>query len=363
MTNLLDKIINQATLTTRPYLPGKYVEDLSTQNIIKLASNENPLGPSKKAIEAMKGGMSNVCRYPDFNGNRLKMALSKHLNIFPEQLVLANGSNEALLLIAQLFLNANCEVIIPEYSFAVYEIATNLMGATPVITPTHDWQVDLDAIVNAITEKTRMIFLANPNNPTGILINNKSLSDFIKKIPNDIIIVIDEAYHEYAMLNNAYASMLPLIKAHSNLIVTRSFSKAYALAGLRLGYSISCPYIAEMVNRIRATFNVNHIAMVAGVASLEDTDFLNKTLEMHQKEYEKVKMGLEKLDLKYLPSAGNFITIDFQQPAQPIFEKLQKEGVIVRPLVGYQMSDCLRITIGLPKENKRFLTTLGSVTA
>lgn len=362
MNNPLKEIINASVFSTKPYSPGKYVEGLSQQGIIKLASNENPLGPSKKTIEAINNALTDLCRYPDFNGNQLKTTLSNHLDVLPEQITLSNGSNETLLLISQLFLNEKCEAIIPEYSFALYEIATNLMKAKPIITRTNHWQIDLDAIFDALTKKTRLIFLANPNNPTGILIDKNELASFIKRIPDNIIIIVDEAYHEYASLNQSYASMMPLLKNHPNLIITRSFSKAYALAGLRLGYSISTSYyIAEMINRIRATFNVNQLALVAGVASLNDKEFLNETLALYQQEYERLKNGLDRLGIEHLPSAGNFVTINLQKPAHPIFERLQKEGVIVRPLDSYNMANYLRVTIGLPSENERFLMALKNI--
>ncbi|MBA4502499.1 histidinol-phosphate transaminase [Marinobacterium marinum] len=349
-----------------PYEAGKPVEELERElgisDIVKLASNENPLGPSDQAMAAVQALLADSARYPDSNGFGLKQALHKHYGLEGAQLTLGNGSNDVLELIARAFLQPDDEVVFSEYSFAVYPIVTQACGARAVVTPAIDYGHDLEAMASAITERTRLLFIANPNNPTGTGLMREELTAFLDAVPEHVIVVLDEAYTEYVAMAE-FPDGLALLPDYPNLIVTRTFSKAWGLAGLRVGFAAATPVITDLLNRVRQPFNVSHLALAAAEAVLTDADYLQRSVEVNRAGMRQLETGLKQLGLEFIPSFGNFITADMGRPAQPVFEALLRAGVIVRPLAPYRMPQHLRISVGLPEENDRFLQALKQVLA
>lgn len=361
-----------------PYVPGKPIEelqrDLGLSNIVKLASNENPLGLSDKVIHQLQSVLKDGARYPDGNGYLLKKALldfyaQKKQSIELNQITLGNGSNDVLELIARAFVKSSDEVIYSEYAFAVYSIVTHAIGAKAVEVPAKNWGHDLIAISGAVTDKTKLIFLANPNNPTGTAFDKAELIGFMDSVPNNVLVVLDEAYGEY-IRDDTFPDGLSLLSDYANLIVTRTFSKAWGLASMRVGYAISNALVADMLNRVRQPFNVNLFALVGAAVVLTDDKYLERSIELNAVGLKQVECGLQALGLSFIPSKGNFITFNVHsvdKGAQStysgvdIYQLLLKEGVIVRPLVNYKMPDFLRVSIGLPEENQRFLSSLASV--
>lgn len=346
-----------------PYQPGKPIDELERElgisNIVKLASNENPLGPSQMVLDALQAQFRDLTRYPDGNGFVLKQALSEHLGVAQDQLTLGNGSNDTLDLIARAYLGPGSEAIFSEYAFAVYPIATQAAGATAVVTPAKNWGNDLDAIKAAITGKTRVIFLANPNNPTGTWFNRAAFESFIADVPEQVLVVLDEAYCEYVE-DPTYPKGLDYLGRYPNLIVTRTFSKAYGLASLRVGYSVSNPQIADVINRVRNPFNVDSFALAAATTALSDKDYIARSVALNREGYQHITAALAERGLSFIPSVGNFVSVDFARDAAPIYQALLHEGVIVRPMAAYKMPTFLRVSIGLPEENARFLQALDS---
>lgn len=344
-----------------PYIPGKPIEELERElgisPIIKLASNENPLGMSPKALKAAEKAIHICPRYPDGSGFVLKLALSRALNVDMTSITLGNGSNDVLELIIRTFARPGDEIIFWQYAFAAYPLLVQAANAKAVVIPAPHWQQDLEAALKAISSQTRLILLANPNNPTGTYTPEARLLKCIQKVPPEVLIVVDEAYHEY-QTEGDYQTALGWIDKHPNLIVTRTFSKAYGLAGLRVGYAVSHPRVADFLNRVRQPFNVNSVAQAAAIAALEDQAFVKKSVELNQKGMQQLIEGLNALGLDFIPSVGNFLTIDFKKPAMSIYEKLLKKGVIVRPLANYGMSNHLRVSIGTMEENAVFLKAL-----
>ena len=353
----------------KPYQPGKPIEELQReyglQEVIKLASNENPLGPSRKALTAIEQGMAELARYPDGNGFILKQALSDKFGVALNQVTLGNGSNDILELVARTFVQPGQEVIFSQHAFAVYPIATQAVGGKAVIVPAKDWGNDLNAMLKAISDNTRVMFIANPNNPTGTWIKQNALQQFLDKVPERVIVVLDEAYFEYAihpaMQADGYPDGMQLLDRYSNLIVSRTFSKAYGLAGLRVGYAISQPMIADLLNRVRQPFNVNSLALLAATAALHDQSHLDDSAQLNAIGMQQFIEAFSQMGLVYIPSAGNFISVDMGKPAQPIYLELLKRGVIVRPVANYEMPNHLRVTIGTEKENSKFLSALRDI--
>lgn len=349
----------------QPYQPGKPIEELEREygikNAIKLASNENPLGPSPRVLQALEKALTGITRYPDGNGFILKQALAKKWGVDLDNITLGNGSNDILELIARAFVTSNHSVIFSEYAFAVYPIVTQALGATALIVPAQHWGHDLTAMQAAVREDTKVIFIANPNNPTGTWLDKENLQNFIQQIPEEVIIVLDEAYFEYARENPAYPNSLEWLPKHPNLIICRTFSKAFGLAGLRVGYSISTPQITNLLNRVRQPFNVNNLALVAATAALQDEDYLTKGLAINREGMSELTAGFQELGVNYINSIGNFILIDVQQPAEKIYRKLLAEGIIVRPVGTYNLPQHLRISVGLEEENFLFLEALRKV--
>lgn len=349
-----------------PYVPGKPVEELERElgisNIIKLASNENPLGPSPKVLAALDKVKADLTRYPDGNGFTLKQALARHLGVALDTITLGNGSNDVLEIIARAYLSPGDEAIYSQYAFAVYPISVQAVGATAVVTPAINYGHDLQAMAAAVTPKTKLIFIANPNNPTGTWFGKTEWEAFMAKVPESVLVVLDEAYIEYVEDSDAlngldYGSRYP------NLIVSRTFSKAYGLAGLRVGYCVSHPQVANILNRVRQPFNVDSFALAAATAVLDDADYLQRSRQINREGMQQLVQGFKKLELDYIPSAGNFITVHVDREAGPLYQALLREGVIVRPVANYGMPRSLRISIGLPAENARFLQALEKVLA
>ena len=349
----------ESILGLSPYQGGKPIDELARElglkNITKLASNENPLGVSAAVKEAVFNSLSSINRYPDGNCFELKKAIAEKLSVMPDMISLGNGSNELLELIARVFVSKKTdEVIFSQYAFVVYPLVTQALGATAKISPANNYGHDLNSMLSLISENTRLIFVANPNNPTGTLLSDDELYSFLNKVPNDIPVVLDQAYFEYLNIDDRAIDWL---NEFENLIITRSFSKAYGLAGLRVGYSVCSPLIADFINRIREPFNVNYTAQVAAIAALSDDNHLKSSVEINAKGYEQLTNGFDSLQLNYIPSHANFIAVSFDN-AINIYNDLLKEGVIVRPV---EMKGYLRISIGTPDENEHLLSALKKV--
>lgn len=365
--NNTDKIYSLAVAGVQkliPYTPGKPIEELERElglsNIIKLASNENPLGPGKKALAAIQATLKDLALYPDGNGFNLKLALAKKYAVDMNQITLGNGSNEILELVARAFLTPEFEVVFSQHAFAVYPIVTQAVGATAVVAPALHYGHDLDAMLQRVTDKTRLVFIANPNNPTGTLLDHVSLELFIQALPDTCVCVLDEAYCEFVGDQSADNSIVWL-KKYPNLLITRTFSKAYGLAGLRVGYGLSSPQLADILNRVRQPFNNNMLALAAAEAALTDTEHLQNTISVNAQGMRFITEGFKKLELEWIPSAGNFVLVDLKQPGMPIYEALLRKGVIVRPVGVYELPNHLRITIGTHAENQLFLQALTEI--
>lgn len=346
-----------------PYQPGKPIAELARElglnpdNIVKLASNENPLGPSEKALEAARDALGELCLYPDGNGFDLKQALATRFGVETSQITLGNGSNDLLEVIARCFADGDSEVVFSQYAFAVYPLVAQAIGARGVSVPARDWGHDLDAMASAITERTRLVFVANPNNPTGTVHGAEAVLAFLEKIPARVLVVLDEAYCEY-LQGDGYADGVTLLSRFPNLIVCRTFSKAWGLAALRVGYSISSPAIADILNRVRQPFNVDTIALAAATAVLGDAAYLQRSCEVNAAGMAQLEAGFRALDLPFIPSAGNFIAVEVGDNAMEIYQSLLTQGVIVRPVGGYGMPRHLRVSIGLEHENAKLLQAL-----
>jgi histidinol-phosphate aminotransferase len=349
----------ESILGLSPYQGGKPIDELARElglkNITKLASNENPLGVSSAVKEAVFNSLSSINRYPDGNCFELKKTIAEKLSVLPDMISLGNGSNELLELIARVFVSKKTdEVIFSQYAFVVYPLVTQALGATAKVSPAKNYGHDLNSMLSLISENTKLIFVANPNNPTGTLLSDDQLYAFLQKVPNDVPVVLDQAYFEYLNVDDLAIDWL---KEFDNLIITRSFSKAYGLAGLRVGYSVCSPLIADFINRIREPFNVNYTAQVAAIAALSDDNHLKDSVEINTNGYEQLTSGFNSLKLNYIPSHANFIAVEFNN-AMNIYNDLLKEGVIVRPV---EMKGYLRISIGTSNENDHLLSALKKV--
>jgi histidinol-phosphate aminotransferase len=354
--------------TLAPYVPGKPIEELEREygvrDSIKLASNENPLGPGPRALQAIAESSRSIGLYPDGGGFALKHALARKHGCAGECITLGNGSNDVLVMIAEAFLTPQSEAVYSQYGFAVYPIAVQATGAVARVAPAypadHTMPLghDLDAMARLVCDKTRVVFIANPNNPTGTSIERELLRQFVASLPAQTLVVIDEAYIEYVQ-DPEFADASRWLAAHSNLIVTRTFSKAYGLAGLRVGYGLSHPGVADLLNRVRQPFNVNAVALAAARAALDDVEHLERSVELNRAGMAQLRKGLDALNVRRLPSLGNFVLIDCARPAGPVYEAMLRQGVIVRPVGNYQLPNHLRITIGTAAQNERMLNALG----
>lgn len=355
----------QYVLDIAPYPPGKPISELAREmglneaDIVKLASNENPLGVSPKALDAIEEALSDIARYPDGNAFALKKSLADKFDLETTQIVTGNGSNDILELAARAFLSRDTEAIYSQHAFAVYPLVTQAVGAKGVVVPAKDYGHDLVAMRAAVTDKTRIIFVANPNNPTGTVLDKAALKAFLTDMPEHVIVLLDEAYDEYlppAMKSES----LCWIAEFPNLIVSRTFSKAYGLAGLRVGYGAMRVEVADVMNRVRQPFNLNSIAQAAAVAALDDEAFLERSYALNQAGMIQITKALTELGLDYIPSFGNFVSFKIAN-AGKVYQQLLAKGVIVRPIANYEMPEYLRVSIGLFSENARFLEVLAEI--
>jgi len=379
--NRFEKSATLGVKSLSPYQPGKPIEELQREygvtDVIKLASNENPLGSSPGVRNILSAEYEDFSRYPDGNGFTLKQMLAKKHGVSMDRITLGNGSSDPLEFVVRVFAQPGDEILFSEHAFAMYPIVTQAASATAVVAPAKEWGHDLDAMAERISERTKVIFIANPNNPTGTWLKGEELEAFIARVPESVIVVVDEAYFEYARepalwLQEGsqkgaveYPDATQWLDRYPNLMVTRTFSKAYGLAGLRVGYSLSHPDLANLLNRIRPPFNVNSLALAAACASLEDSNHVAKAVALNALEMGHTTKAFEQMGLDYIPSVGNFVCVDVSSSegrnGMAVYETLLREGIIVRPVANYGMPDFLRVTLGLPEENAKFINALRKV--
>ena len=347
------------------YQPGKPIEELQReykiQEVIKMASNENALGPSPKAVLAIRKNLEKIHRYPDAGCHYLREKLCKVLKVKPESLVFGNGSDELLVFIARAFVGEGDEVLIADPTFLIYEIASQAENATVVKVPIKNFSYDLEGMRKKISSKTKLIFIANPDNPVGTYTSAKRLSAFLKLVPKHVLVVLDEAYYEFAAIKKDYPDSLSLLDSYKNLVVTRTFSKAYGLSGLRVGFAIADPSIVAALGKVREPFNVNLLAQVAAVAALDDKEHLKKTVDMVEEGRRYLSEELRNLGCDLVETATNFILADLKMDAAKIYEKLLRAGVIVRPMAVWGLPSFIRVTIGRSRENRFLVQALKKI--
>ncbi|HSH40696.1 MAG TPA: histidinol-phosphate transaminase [Arenicellales bacterium] len=348
-------------LDLAPYQPGKPMEELERElgvrDAVKLASNENPLGPAESVAAAVEAGMSGLRLYPDANGFALKEALSAHLGVGANRITLGNGSNDVLDLLARIFVMPGDEVVYAEYAFLVYALVTRATSGRAVVVPARDWGHDLPAMADAVSSRTKLVFIANPNNPTGTWTDAAALEAFLQRVPENVVVVLDEAYCEYVN-ESAYPNGLDYLDRFPNLVVTRTFSKIYGLAGLRVGYAVASEGITDLLNRVRQPFNVNHLAQKAALAALADQEHVRRCRDLNQRGLARLSGLCDELGLGWIPSVANFLTVEFGERTTEIYQSLLHRGIIVRPVANYGMPGHLRITIGTAEDMDRLETAL-----
>ena len=359
----LKKLVNKGIDGLSPYEPGKPIEDLERElgikNAVKLASNENPVGPSPKIIDSIEKIVKETHRYPDGNATRLKAKISRKFNILENQVTVGNGSNDIIEFVARSFLGPDDSAVYSEHAFAVYPLVVRAVGAMGIEVPAKNFSHDLEAMLDSIEENTKLIFIANPNNPTGSFIEQSELLNFLEKVPEEIIVLLDQAYFEYSSFETSDLEF-DVLERFPNLVISRSFSKAYGLAGFRVGYSVSSIEIADYLNRVRQPFNANSLALYAAEIALDDDQFIKKCLELNFEQKQILLNDLQALGFECLPSRANFISFDCREDSNDAFNKLLLEGVIVRSLRVYKMPNFLRVSVGLPEENLTFLEKIKS---
>lgn len=359
----IQKFANQFVCDLIAYEPGKPIEEtarelgLDPASIVKLASNENPLGPAPSAKEAMRNEIDEVHIYPDGGGYKLRTALAEKHGLALENVVLGNGSNEIIELLCHCFLNPKAELIAAEHAFVVYKLMATLFGAEYVEVADPDFIHDVDGMADAINENTRLVFIANPNNPTGTLVGQEALDRFMERVPEHVVVVFDEAYYEF--LDDA-PDTLKYVKAGKNVCVLRTFSKAYGLAGLRIGYGLASPQVASILQKARQPFNANAIAQAAALAAINDAEHVTKTLETNNAGLAYYENAFTQRELEFVPSVANFILVKVGD-GDALFQKMLKQGVIVRAMSGYKLPEWVRISIGTPEENERCIEVLDQV--
>ncbi len=355
MINVSDNIKNLV-----PYVPGKPIEELERElgitGSIKLASNENPLGPSPRAVTAIKRAVEGLSRYPDGSGFYLTQALAKKYGVEPGRIILGNGSNELIELLVRTFVGAGDEVISADPSFVVYAMITQAAGGTNVVVPCRDHRHDLDAMAERITPRTKIVFIANPNNPTGTINTLAEMDRFMGRVPDGVIVAVDEAYCEYVTRAD-YPDSLDYLQAGRNIVALRTFSKIYGLAGLRIGYGITTPEIQEALNKVRQPFNTNTLAQIGAVAALGDRKHVEKSIANNNEGRQFLYQSFGRLGIAYVPTETNFIYFETAHDGRDLYAALLKQGVIIRPVGGKK----LRVTIGLPEENRRFVDELEKI--
>ncbi len=360
----LRSVAKQTVLQVKPYVPGKPIEEVKRElkltDVIKLASNENPYKPSPRVLQAIKSASLQINRYPDGGCHYLREKLAKFLKVRPEQLVFGNGSDELIVLAVRLFVGDKDEVVMAQPSFLVYSIASSIAGAQIKNVPLKDFHYDLPAMKKAITSRTRIVFLGNPDNPAGTYLKQKDVESFLEGIPQDVLVFIDEAYFEYVHARD-YVNSIQLLKKYKNIIISRTFSKMYGLAGLRVGYGVCHKDLSDLFNRIREPFNVNSVAQAAAIACLEDQDYYRDIAEKVERERAYLYKNFERLGLNYQPSCTNFILLDVGQNGSDVVKRLLKRGVIVRDMGFWGMNQHIRISIGKRSENRQLISTLEQV--
>ncbi len=348
----------------KPYVAGKPMEELEREygisDSVKLASNENPIGPSPKAVDAIMAALKNLHRYPDGNTYHLSQRLAEKLKVASDQIVIGNGSNEIIELLAGTFVREGDEVIMPEPSFLMYEIMVQARGGSPVKVPLKDLVVDLEGMAAHISPSTRMVFVNNPNNPTGTVVSRARFEAFLEKISPEVIVVTDEAYIEFVRDKECPVG-IEYLDSDKNVVTLRTFSKAYGLAGLRIGYGVMKQELADLIHRVRQPFNANTLAQVGALAALDDDAFFNETIRLVHEGMEFLYQQVDKMGLRYFPSQTNFFLIDVRQNAKGVYEKMLRRGVIIRPMNAYGYSTYIRVTAGLSEENERFVGALREV--
>jgi len=349
-----------------PYTPGKPIEELERERgikgSIKLASNENPLGPSPKAVKAVAETLTNIHRYPDANAYYVREKLADKFGLPMNRIIVGNGADELMELVAKTFLSPGEEVVIPEHAFLLYETLAFSFDGRAVMVPLSDFSVDLEAMIKAVTPHTKMVFINNPHNPTGKAVKRTEISRFLNELPPDVIVVLDEAYIEFST-DPDVGSGLEILESYPLLVILRTFSKIYGLAGLRLGYGFASEAITGALNRVRQPFNVNSLAQVAGLAALDDDEFVERTLALIKEGLAYLYGELDRLGLAYIPTQANFLIIKTPLGTRVTYERMLEQGVIIRPMDSYGLEGYIRMNVGLPEENSRFIHTLESVIA
>ncbi len=357
----MKNLINPHIKDLKPYSPGKPIQELERElgiaGAIKLASNENPLGPSPKAVAAIKESLGEINRYPDGGGFYLKQTLAPSLEVESENIIFGNGSDELIEIICRTFLNPGEQVISADCTFVEYRLVSESFGAEMIAVPLKEFTYDLEAMARAVTEKTKLIFIANPNNPTGTMVNRVAFDKFMGDIPPQIILVMDEAYYEYAV-SASFPDTISYIRQGRNVIALRTFSKIYGLAALRIGYGIAKSDIIDYMNRVRLPFNVNSLAQTAALAALSDKEHLSRSREVARQGREYLYSQFKELGIDYIPSAANFILLDTRRDGRRIYQAMLKEGVIVRPMEVYDLPGYIRVTVGTEGENRRLMEAL-----
>jgi len=364
---IFSKLVGSQIMRIRPYRPGRPLEEVKREfglkKVIKLASNENPLGPSAKAIQAIRDCVSQIYFYPDGSGRELKEALAQKLSLDSQNIILGNGSDEIVSMIAQVFLRRGDNAIMATPSFLMYEIDANLSQARIMSVPLKDFKIDLERMIRAVTPKTRVVFIANPNNPTGTIVKGEEVDRFVSRLPENVLVVFDEAYYEYVEAED-FPQTLDLARNHPNIIVLRTFSKIYGLAGLRIGYGVAGKEIIDILNRVRSPFNVNFLAQVAAIASLTDQEQVRRSRQLIREEKKFLYSHLRKLELFFVPTEANFILIEVGKKIKEVEYRLLEKGIIVRGMRAYDLPQFIRVSIGTREQNKEFIgelqTTLSS---
>lgn len=345
-----------------PYVPGKPIEEVMREygikDVIKLASNENPLGPSPLAIAAIEKVLSKLNLYPDGKSHHLRQALANHLGVEPEQIIVGNGTDGIIAHICLAYLDEDNEVIVSRSSFPMYDIYTHVMRARLIKTPSRDYGLDLEAMANAISEKTKLVFVCNPNNPTGTIVTKAEVETFMAKVPANVLVVFDEAYYKFVASDEYPESIEYIRQGQNNVMLLRTFSKIYGLAGIRLGYGIATPETLAPLYKIKEPFSVNLLAQAAGVAALEDEAFLQTTVEANHNGQLYLYRHFDRLGLRYVESHTNFVLVEIGPHAQAVQKALLEKGVIVRLCTGYDLPKCLRVTVGDEMQNTRFIQSL-----
>ncbi len=358
-------LFRKEVLTLKRYVPGKPIEEvkkeLGLEDIEKLASNENPLGPSKKAVEAIKNEAENIHIYPDSGAVTLREKLAEKYDLSPEQIVVGNGGEEILKFVAQTFINEGDEAIMAVPSFGLYATSVSHMGGIPVLIPLKNYKHDFEAFIEKISNKTKLIFICNPNNPTGNIMTVEEINYLFKNISDEIVVVLDEAYYEYAVKNPQYPDSLKILKERPNTIILRTFSKVAGLAGVRTGYALTSEQITNEMTKVKGVFNANRLAQVAAIAALDDEEHIERTVELNYKSMTIMEKYFENNNLEYIKSNSNFIFVDVDMDSRVVFQKLLAQGIIVRPGYLWSWDNWLRVSTGTIEQTEKFIQKLDLV--